>query len=82
MNNGVHLSLKADKETITVHLGPSWFIDKQDIKIQEKDKIQVKGSRIDLQGKSVIIAMDFIKDGKAMILRDDSGKPLWSGGNK
>jgi len=27
MGRGVHLMLKTDKETISVHLGPVWYID-------------------------------------------------------
>jgi hypothetical protein len=29
---GVHLLVKTDKETVPVHLGPSWYVDKQDVK--------------------------------------------------
>jgi len=38
--------VKTEKEEISVHLGPGWFIENQDIKIEPKDKIEVKGSRI------------------------------------
>ena len=33
---GVHLMLQTDKETIAVHFGPSWYIDKQTPKIETK----------------------------------------------
>ena len=26
---GVHLMLQTDKETVAVHLGPAWFVEKQ-----------------------------------------------------
>jgi hypothetical protein len=81
-NIGVHLTLKTDKETISVHLGPSWFIDKQDVKIQAKDKIEIKSSRIIYQGKPTIVAMYVNKGGKSIKLRDENGKPVWSGRNK
>ena len=29
MSYGVHFTLKTDKEAIPVHLGPSWFMEKQ-----------------------------------------------------
>ena len=36
MSQGVHMILKPDKETISIHLGPSWYIENQDIKIDPK----------------------------------------------
>ena len=53
---GVHLTLKTDKETIPVHLGPSSYVDQQGITLAAKDKIEVTGSRITFQGKPAIIA--------------------------
>jgi len=41
---GVYLTLKTDNETISIHLGPDWYIEKQDVKIESGDKIEVKGS--------------------------------------
>lgn len=44
MSQGVHMILKTDKGTIPVHLGPSWYIDKQGVKFEPGDKVQVTGS--------------------------------------
>jgi hypothetical protein len=33
MSYGVHLTIKTNKETISVHLGPEWYIESQDVKI-------------------------------------------------
>jgi len=79
MSNGVHLLLKTDKETISVHLGPSWYIENQDIRINQKDKIEVKGSRITFDGKPAIIAAEIRKGNEILQLRDENGYPLWSG---
>jgi hypothetical protein len=46
MSQGVHLTLKTDKEIISVHLGPWWYIENRDVRIEPKDKIEVAGSRI------------------------------------
>ncbi len=56
MSQGVHLTLKTDMEIISVHLGPWWYIENRDIRIEPKDKIEVAGSRITYQGKPAIIA--------------------------
>jgi len=77
-SHSVHLLLKTDKEEIPVRLGPAWYLDKQDVKIGEKDKVEVKGSRITFKGKQAIIAAEVKKDAKILKLRDENGIPAWS----
>ena len=79
MGAGVHLLLKTDKETISVHLGPAWFIENQDLKIENKDQVVVRGSRITFQEKPAIIAAEVTKGNETLMLRDDAGVPVWSG---
>ena len=79
MSYGVHLTLKTDKETISVHLGPSWYIDNQDVKLAPNDKIEVKGSRITFEGHPAIVAEEVKKDDEILTLRDANGFPAWSG---
>jgi len=77
MSGGVHMNVKTDKETISVHLGPSWYLENQDVKIAAKDKVEVKGSRITFGGKPVIIAAEVKKGDEVLKLRDDAGFPVW-----
>ena len=79
MSYGVHLTVKTDKETIPVHLGPAWYIENQEMKIAAKDKVEVKGSRITLKGKPALIASEVRKGDEVLILRDANGFPVWSG---
>jgi len=79
MSKGVHLLVKTDKENISVHLGPTWFIDSQDVKIERKDRVEVKGSRITFEGKPAIIAAELTKGNQTLKLRDENGIPVWSG---
>ncbi len=79
MSFGIHLVVKTEKEKISVHLGPVWFIENQDIKIELKDKIEVKGSRIIFQGNPAIIAAEVKKGEYILKLRNKSGFPAWSG---
>jgi hypothetical protein len=79
MSHGVHMMMKTDKETISVHLGPEWYIENQDIKIEQKDKVEVKGSRITFEGKPTIIAAEVKKGKEILKLRDEKGIPVWSG---
>jgi hypothetical protein len=79
MSAGVHLVVKTSEDSISVHLGPEWFIDNQDIRINPKDKITVKGSRITYKGKPAIIAAVVTKGNEILVLRDANGFPVWSG---
>jgi hypothetical protein len=79
MYSGIHLVLKTDKEAIAIHLGPEWYIERQDVKIEKGDKIEVKGSRITFESKPVIIAAECKKGDGVLVLRDSSGVPAWAG---
>ena len=79
MSYGVHIMVKTDKETISVHLGPGWYIENQDVKIAPKDKIEVKGSQITFEGKPALIAAEVKKGDEVLTLRDANGLPAWSG---
>lgn len=79
MAYGVHLLVKTDKETLAVHLGPAWYIENQETKIQPGDQVEVRGSRINFQGKPAIIAAEVKKGDQVLQLRDEAGVPAWSG---
>ena len=79
MSIGVHLMVKTDKETISVHLGPAWHIPRQDMKIVPGEKVEISGSRITFQGQPAIIATEVKKGTEILKLRDENGFPVWSG---
>jgi hypothetical protein len=82
MSSGVHLKLKTANETVAVHLGPSWYIENQDTKVEPRDKIELKGSRVTIDGKPAIIAAEVRKGGEVLKLRDENGVPVWAGWRK
>ena len=79
MSGGIHMLVKTDKDTVSVHLGPSWYVENQDVKIEPKDKVEVKGAKTTFAGKPAIIAAEVKKGDEVLKLRDDSGFPVWSG---
>ena len=79
MANGVHAVVKTDKETISVHLGPDWYITNQDVRIEANDQVEVKGSRITIEGAPALIAAEVKKGADVLTLRDESGLPVWAG---
>jgi len=79
---GVHLTLKTEKETLLIEVGPGWYVEKQPVKIEARDILEIKGSRVAPQGKPAIIAAEIKKGDQILNLRDGSGIPAWSGGSR
>ena len=79
---GVHLTLKTEKETLLIEVGPGWYVEKQPVKIEAKDILEIKGSRVAPQGKPAIIAAEIKKGDQILKLRDGNGIPAWSGGSR
>ncbi len=82
MSYGVHLKLKTEKETISIHLGPGWYIERLDTKTEKGDKVQIKGSKVIMMGKPAIIAAEVKKGDLILKLRDENGIPVWAGWRK
>ncbi len=79
MSGGMHLQLKTGDETLDVHLGPAWYLQNQDIQIQPQDKIEVTGSKVNFAGQPAIMAASVKKGDATLMLRDESGFPVWHG---
>ena len=79
MANGVLMTVTTGKETISVHLGPNWFIENQDVKLEPGDRVEVKGARITFFNQPAIIASEVKKGKDVLKLRDDEGYPVWAG---
>jgi hypothetical protein len=79
MSAGVHVTVKTDKETVSVHLGPAWYLENQDVKLEPMDRVEVRGARVTVGGKPAIIAADVRKGDEVLTLRDERGVPAWSG---
>lgn len=77
MAAGVHLTLKTDKETVTVVVGPAFYLEQQKMTIAAGDKVEIKGSRVTQRQGPVIIAGELKKGDQVLKLRDDQGLPLW-----
>lgn len=78
ISNGLHVTLKTDKGTVDVHLGPAWFLDNQDIELNAGDAVSVEGSRVTFGNASAIIAARIVKGDDTLVLRDRDGTPVWN----
>jgi hypothetical protein len=79
MQGGVHLTLRTADETLSVHLGPAWFVSTQKTRIVSGDTVQVTGSRVTVQGTAAMVAAEVKKGNEVLILRGQDGVPLWAG---
>ena len=76
---GLRLTIKTDKETLPIILGPVWYVEQQHFAVAPKDQVEIRGSRIPMQGQSTLIAAEVKKGDQMLKLRDDKGMPLWLG---
>ena len=79
MGAGIAIKLNTGKETLIVHLGPMWYIERQDMKIAAGDKVEIKGVKAMRMGQDIFIAGEVKKGSEVLKLRDESGIPLWAG---
>lgn len=82
MGGGIHAVLKTGSESVSVHLGPQSYLSQQGITVEKGDKVSIRGSKITMKDKPVIIAAEITRNGKTVKLRDDNGMPLWRGSMK
>ena len=75
----VLLKLKTDRETVTIYLGPEWYLEKQKAKLSPGDYIQVRGSRVTLDNMPVILPNEITKGSEVMQFWDEQGMPRWRG---
>ena len=73
------LVLKTSKGNITINLGPPWFVSKQGFTLQKGDTLEVTGSKVTKDEKTVLLAAEVKKNGQTLKVRDEKGAPLCRG---
>jgi hypothetical protein len=77
---GVHLTIQTQRdETLSVHLGPSWYLQRHGIAPEVGEAVRVTGSRVTLDGQPALIASEIQVGGRHARLRSEEGYPSWSG---
>jgi sporulation protein YlmC with PRC-barrel domain len=67
-----------DGQSTRVQVGPTWFLERQDLDMQENTHVQVTGARAEIGGQPVLMAREVQFDGQVIMLRDTQGMPMWS----
>lgn len=78
-HEGVHLVVAMGSERLSVHLGPSFYVDAQALQLAKGDRVEVKGARTTVGGEPVLIAQEVRRGSDVLALRDAAGVPLWRG---
>lgn len=75
---GAQVLLSVGRDSLVVHLGPSWNLQNNKFTLKVGDTIEVTGSKTIVFGKPAIVAAQVKNGSKTLKLRDHRGMPLWS----
>jgi|Deesub1362B_J571_1020462.scaffolds.fasta_scaffold06781_2 hypothetical protein len=78
MAYGYLLVLKTPKEIIPIHVGPGWYVEKMRFRVVPGERVWVRGSRILIHEKPVVIATEVKTPSGSILLRMEDGFPVWS----
>ena len=78
MMAGTHLTLKTDKETMVVLVGPSNWLKQQNVSFTKGETLEVTGAPTTYAGKPALIAREITANGKTLTLRNADGVPVWA----
>lgn len=73
----IEIRVRTEQETLPVQLAPREYLDTQNTKVEQDDRVEVTGSRIIADNRPMIIAMEVRKGDQVLKLRDKQGHPLW-----
>lgn len=73
----VHALLRTRNGTMSVDLGPAWFIDNQELHLAVDDLISVTGSLVKTKGVDSMIAVEVRRGEEFLRLRGTDGMPVW-----
>jgi len=71
-----------DKGQVRVHLGPVWYLERQEFALEPGQEVQVQGICLEEQGKTRLIAAQVTAGDNILLLRDAEGRPMWEAWRK
>lgn len=74
---GVILFLADEEDVMEVHLGPSWYIDRQLKHIKIGEELTVQGSVIDFKNQEILVAQTLDRGKSKYQFRNEVGSPYW-----
>lgn len=74
--------LKTRDGSVTVLLGPVWYMRQQQFPLNVGDTWEVAGFKTTMDGKPALAAREVKKGAQVLKLRDERGQPLWAGAGR
>jgi hypothetical protein len=71
-----------DHGQVRVHLGPVWYLERQEFNLTPGQEVQVQGVCLEEQGKLRLIAAQVTVGDSVLVLRDAEGRPMWEAWRK
>jgi hypothetical protein len=78
----MHFTLESEGQALDVHLGPTWYLEREGLELSKGDPVEVTGSVVDTDDDRFLVARELKKGAKVLTLRDERGVPVWSGGRQ
>lgn len=66
-----------DKGLVHVHLGPLWFLERQEADLKPGDEVTIQGFCYKLAGQERLLAVEIAHKDHKLVLRDPQGNPYW-----
>jgi hypothetical protein len=73
----VRLVISDGDPPLRVELAPGWYLDQQGLRFSKDDRVTIEGTKVEQDGKSVVVARSVRTDNQTVILRDEEGRPRW-----
>jgi hypothetical protein len=82
MAPGLAMVITTDKtgDKVTVHMGPKWFVDLLTKGFKKGDRVKIKGTWADIEGKKVLMALK-VRNGEyfeVKFRKTKDGTPYWT----
>jgi hypothetical protein len=73
-------TFQADGKSYTIHLGPTWYWEREGYSLASGDKVTVTGE-VSREGRALhLYPYQMVKGGETYLLADPDGVPAWSRG--
>ncbi len=83
MEPGLGMDIQTpDRGLVHVHLGPLWFLDRQETDLKPGDEITIQAFCYKLEGKERLLAGEVDHKDHQLVLRDPQGIPYWDAWRK
>ena len=66
-----------DRGLVHVHLGPLWFLERQETDLKSGDEVTIQAFCYKLEGQERLLAGEIKHKDHTLVLRDRQGHPYW-----